>query len=65
MHRQVEYESPEIISHILYAFRRRDKKEKCPLKSIDDLYSGTTSQKLKYNSQRLLVDDCNLPINLL
>ena len=29
MHRQVEYESPEIISHILYAFRRRDRKEKC------------------------------------
>lgn len=32
MHRQVEYESPEIISHILYAFRRRDRKEKCEKK---------------------------------
>ena len=32
MHRQIEYESPEIISHILYAFRRRDRKEKCEKK---------------------------------
>lgn len=34
MHRQVEYESPEIISHILYAFRRRDRKEKREKKKI-------------------------------
>lgn len=53
MHRQIEYESPEIISHILYAFRRRDRKEKCEKKKTK-LGMGMKGMKGVRNERRPL-----------